>query len=186
MGNYYTNFTVKHGDAQEIAEALSQAGRSAILSPPLNGFVVVYDMACEGQDLAELESVGNLLSSTLGCSVLGVLNHGDDVLLLLVFDRGEVIDEYNSCPDYFVDKEPEGPVGGNSELLCRVFSPKANLAELERVLRDDEEYAFAFERHEAIVNTLGLPGFAVASGYKYIEQGEIPEGIDPSDLLRVR
>lgn len=185
MGSFYTNFTVRHGDAQAVADVLGRANRTAVLTPSLNGNVVVYDMSCEDQDPAEMESVGTLLSKALGTAVLGVLNHDDGVLLFWLFEDGTVTDSYNSCPAYFGEEESEDPMGGDPKILCEAFSAKADGTEIERILRSVEEYVFASERHQAIVDLLGLSGAAVHTGYNYIEQDEGPDGIDPSDLLRV-
>ncbi len=185
MGSFYTNFTVKHGDVQDIALVLGRANRTAILTPSRNGYVVIYDQGCEVQDPEEMELVGALLSKALRTPVIGVMNHDDGVLFTWLFDNGVVLDSYNSCPAYFGEDDTEEPTGGDAKLLCDAFSPQSDFAEVEGILREAEGYVFASERHQALVDALGLSGAAVHTGYRYIEQDEGPDEFDPSELIRV-
>jgi hypothetical protein len=38
-------------------------------------------------------------------------------------------------------------------------------------------YAFAIERHAALVDALQLSDFAVGFGYRYVERGELPPSL---------
>jgi hypothetical protein len=46
-------------------------------------------------------------------------------------------------------------------------------------------HRFAHERHRALVNALGLPDCAVATGYNYLEEGEFPHGLSGKDFEKV-
>jgi hypothetical protein len=47
------------------------------------------------------------------------------------------------------------------------------------------DYVFAMERHGDLVSALGLPAFAVGCGFRYVEDGELPEGLSDGDLVKV-
>ncbi len=185
MGSFYTNVTVVTQDHGPVLDALRELGRTAYVTPVDGRSVVVYDQACEEQDPEELGGLCASLSDRLGAAVFGVLNHDDGVLLLLAANGGEVIDEYDSCPAYFDGVGSELPEGGDAMELAKLAGEGADSAQLDRVLRDSEEYVFASERHQAIVEALGLSTAAVHTGYMYIEQGESPERFELSELTHV-
>jgi hypothetical protein len=81
MGNFYVNFTLKTSDTDDVADTLRQAGRSAFVTPPQDGYVVVYEEQTDSQDANEIEEVGVMLSKQQKCPVLAVLNHDDDILV---------------------------------------------------------------------------------------------------------
>lgn len=189
MGNFYTNITLKGASQQRVAERLRQAERSAYVSPELNGCVVVYDEECEEQDLGVLARLVSGLSKDLECAALAVLIHDDDILLYQLCRAGEVVDEYNSCPGYFEDVEPVPPSGGDAVKLCAEFGAAHAAERVASILRKstlvgDEEYDFEVERHQALSEALGLPSFAVGTGYSSIQEGESPEGLDASMLVK--
>src|SRR5947209_1914882 len=98
MGNTYVNYTLRGPSQQAVATAL--AGRSAIVTPARNGNVVVYDEQSEeiSDTIAEL---GAGLSRDLTCPVLALFVYDDDILYYWLFENGELIDQYDSSPNYF-------------------------------------------------------------------------------------
>ncbi|HVA51091.1 MAG TPA: hypothetical protein VNH11_32420 [Pirellulales bacterium] len=190
MGNFYVNHTLRGPSQQAVGEAL--LGRSAVVTPMRDGCVVVFDEQSDDQDPDAISRLGERLSRQFDCPVLAVLNHDDDILWYQLYVGGELIDEYNSCPDYFeADEsfdgdEPGGPSGGDAEKLCRAFGA-GNVAAVEKVLRSsgDDSYVFAVERHQDLVQALGIPSFGVGAGYRNIMNGESPDGLAAKDLLKV-
>src|SRR5206468_6298148 len=78
VGNFYVNHTVRGATPEAVAKAL--AGRTAIVAPADNEFVVVFDSECDSQDQAVITELGEKLSDELKATVLAVLNHDDDLL----------------------------------------------------------------------------------------------------------
>jgi hypothetical protein len=182
MGNFYVNLTVRHPDAKAVAAAL--ADRQGFVTPVDRGYVVVFDREMERQDPQIITILGQRLSRDLRSPVLAVLNHDDDVLAYQLFADGAVIDEYNSLPDYF-DDDPDAEQGGDAQILCAAFGC-TDVAAVEAVLRKPEGrggYEFAVERHEDLVQALGLTSNAVGLGYDYVSRGELPEGLTEGELL---
>ena len=189
MGNFYTNITLRGTDQRSVADILSSRGRPAIVSPTVNGLTVVYDAEGECQGGAIIELAEDL-SKRLDCTALAVTNHHDDILFYQLFQSGRQIDQYISAPNYFSQKPPTGPAGGDVALLCEAFGNPDAAASVREILQFDkyaddeiERYVFEFERHEELVAAAGLSPFAVATGYNSFDADEIPEGLDPADCV---
>jgi hypothetical protein len=128
----------------------------------------------EGQDQADIAGLGTALSGDLDCQVLACLNHDDDVLHYWLFRGGALVDEYDSWPGCFTDGNDE-PSGGSAELLAEAFGVKA-VAEVRSVLHE-RPFAFAFQRHKALAEVLGInPRFATL-GYVDIRRGGLPQSV---------
>ncbi|HZZ44832.1 MAG TPA: hypothetical protein VFE58_17980 [Tepidisphaeraceae bacterium] len=185
MGNFYVNFTIRGVTQHAAAEALS--GRRAIVSPPVNGAVVVFDSRSDEQDEGVIRDLASQLSKKLGAAVLAVMNHDDDIFWYELYESGKRIDEYNSSPGYFDwdgEGEMPGPAGGDAKALCRVFGCK-DAAAVETILRKSGEdgYVFAVQRHGDLVEALGLPGFAVGVSYEGFDEN-MAEGFAEGEVVR--
>src|ERR1051326_9145165 len=185
MGNFYVNYTVRGSTQKAVAAAL--AGRNAKVTSAVKGCVVVFDQQSDEQDQDVIAELASRLSKELGCVVLAVLNHDDDILWYQLHAKGRLTDQYDSSPGYFdPEAEPSAPKGGNAAILCAAFSA-SRVAEVERILRkssyDDDGYTFALERHADLVRAVGIPDFAVGGSYSYLEDAELPEGLAKDDLL---
>jgi hypothetical protein len=187
MGNFYTNYTLRGPSQQAVAAAL--AGRSAIVTPEQDGCVVVFDEASDDQDQEVITGLASRLSRELSCPVLTVLNHDDDIFWYQLYLSGELADEYDSSPGYFdPSAEPSAPAGGDAQKLCSAFGA-SGVAEVESILRkssfDEGGYTFAVERHTDLARALGIPSFGVGAGFRYVADGELPEGLDEDSMVRV-
>src|SRR5688572_19638209 len=121
MGGSYGNITLREASQQAVVGALR--GRRAAVASAV-GCTVVFDSACDEQDIPAIKVLAAGLSLQLHCSALAVVVHDDDVLIYLLYRNGELIDVYDSCPDYydFVSaREPAPPAVGNVGELCAVF-----------------------------------------------------------------
>ena len=191
MGSFYTNITVKTTDTDRVEAALRQARRAGLIAPPDHGCTVVFDEASEKQDIEVLQALAAHLSGACKCPALAVLNHDDDVLVYLLYEGGELADEYNSAPSYFDEEgDPDAPPsGGDAKRLAATFGVSARASEVERVLRaatgTDDGFTFATDRHRELTEVLGVPSLAVGCGYTYLEEGEVPDGVDVAALRRV-
>ena len=187
MGNFYVNFSVKSTDQPRVADLLREAGRVAIIMPPHNGFTVVFDQEADSQAVEPILEVGTMLSRQLA-PVIAFLNH-DDILCYWLFERGELVDEYNSCPDYFAEEEEaDAEQGGDPRLLCRVLGAEASPGGVGEILRG--ETTFAVHQHQRLAAALGLPSWSVGMGYEYAERGELdkfdPNELNPDEIIRLQ
>ena len=177
MGKFYVNFSVKSSDQQQVAAVLRDAGRVAIVSPPHVGYVVVYDEETDRQALASIIQVGTLLSESVNAPVLAVLNHDDRILRYWLFEKGAIVDAYDSRPDYFnkffLDlnedddddemKDIDTTQISRSEKLKDCFKSNLDLAKVKKILRN--KYPSETTRHQAFTIEVGLPGWSIGVGY---------------------
>lgn len=189
MGSFYTNITLRGPEPEPVAAALAELGRTAIVTPAVNGYVTVFDETCESQDVRLLDVLAGDLSRRLACAALAALNHDDDVLVYRLYDRGALVDHYESAPGWDTGEDVP-PEGGQPAVLCRVLGVDGDQVELEAILRasDDWEdgYLTASDRHADLVETLGIPLYVAGLGYTYVTRGEAPAfGLDPAGLRRV-
>lgn len=185
MGSFYTNITLHTTNQNKVVDVLNAGSRTAFVSQPQDGCVVVYDSDTESQDVDVLKELADSLSAKLGCAALAVLIHDDDLLLYTLHENGKVVDEYASAS---LDEMDAAPEGGDAARLCRAFGA-SHAAQVETILRTDRAggsgggYVFETERHEDLVKALGIPILAVATGFTYLDQGELPEGATPGTFV---
>ncbi len=180
MGNFYTNITLLGPDQDQVVEYLSQQRLSAYVAPTDERATVVYEKQCETQKTEILEGLASRLAAHFNCPALAVLNHDDDILLYWLYGNKGLLDQYNSAPGYF-EGEDTPPEGGDAAALCKAFGVEQNAPAVDAVLHD-ENYLFAVDHHEALVDALNLTDFSVGFGYTYLEHGEVPEGMTAEEL----
>lgn len=182
MGLFYANLTVYGPPQFQVKDALRRLGRTAFVSPTIDGYTVVCDQVICEQGADEIESLGCAVTAELSCPALAALLHDDDVLFLWLFRDGQVLDFYDSLPGYFdAEAEPGSPEGGNGPLYCEAFDRPGRQERVELLLRvcildeDRPEIPGEQERHRAIADELGMPPFVAAIVYEAIAEGYVPE-----------
>jgi hypothetical protein len=176
MGKFYVNFSVKSADQQKVVDILHDAGRVAIVSPPQAGYVVVYDEETDRQALSSIVQVGTLLSESVNVSVLAVLNHDDRILRYWLFEKGAIVDAYDSRPDYFnkffsgLNEEDDDEMKdidttqiSRPEKLKDCLKLNIDFAKTKKILRN--KYPSETTRHKMFATELGLPDWSVGVGY---------------------
>jgi hypothetical protein len=190
MGNFYTNATLKGPDDLTVARALDRMRRVAGVAPTQGDLTVIFDRASERQDGSAYPFLEQL-TRELDCLALYVTNHDDSVLYYRLYRSGEVIDNYDSCPNYF-HGEPVPPEGGNADVLCKAFGVPAardtvhDILHFDRLAPENEgsdRYVWEVERHGALATALGLPLWAVGFGYTYLSKDDWPEGLSPANII---
>src|SRR5262245_40366256 len=101
MGLFYVNSQVRADSAGPVRAMARRACISlAYVAPPRNGWVAVYDEASDAQDEAMLRQVAHDLSEGLATTVFTFLVDDGDVLLYFLYERDELVAEFDSWPDY--------------------------------------------------------------------------------------
>ncbi|SRR5579871_188737 len=181
MGWSYSHVVLFGPDHHQVIRELD--GHEAAVSPTVNGFTLIA--VPEARDGAKMLSFGRSLSAKLACPAVIISEFDDDVLEYTLLEASEVADSYNSTPDYFdfagTHIPPRGPQGGNTTKLCALLGRPELEAQLEAILRNPE-LVDAPERHRQMVAMLGCPSFSVGFDYEALQEGELPEGIEESEI----
>ena len=176
MGKFYVNFSIQSTDQQQIVSILQNAGRLAIVSPAQSGYVVVYDEESDSQALPPIVQVGELLSKLVNAPTIAVLNHDDRILRYWLFEKGAIVDAYDSRPDYFnkffldLNEEDDDEMKdidttqiSRPEKLKDCLKSNLDLAKTKKILRN--KYPSETTRHRTLATELGLPDWSVGVGY---------------------
>ena len=176
MGKFYVNFSIQSTDQQQIVTVLQNAGRLAIVSPAQSGYVVVYDEESDSQALPPIVQVGELLSKLVNAPTIAVLNHDDRILRYWLFEKGAIVDAYDSRPDYFnkffldLNEEDDDEMKdidttqiSRPEKLKDCLKSNLDLAKTKKILRN--KYPSETTRHRTFATELGLPDWSVGVGY---------------------
>jgi hypothetical protein len=177
MGEFFVNFQIRSGDAQEVAAVAAGAVRGlAYISPEAGRWVSLYDRTAESQDVYEIDRVATEISGALGTIVLVFLVADTTMLVYYVFDSGGLIDEYHSTLPAF----PDGPeigehprFGGRPEVLIPLCRPGVLRVDIDSALEKSEishDAGFgstvpATDRILLLANALGIDVARATIGY---------------------
>ena len=151
-------------------------GRSAgsVVVPPRNGWIAVYDELCEGQPEL-LRRLARELSDRVGVAVaIGV--EAGEVVRYVLFDRGRMVDEYLSVPEFHGPLPPGDVIalGANPTLLQRLTGAEpARVRAVARTAASPADLPPAAELVAQVGELLGLSG--VDLGYE--EAAELPDAV---------
>jgi hypothetical protein len=175
VGSFYVNVTLLGRDLDAVRPV---APRPAFAFTEGDSVVLFTEEDDEGDPKS-----GEGLSAALGCIAFSAGVHDDDIFFFEVHDRGRSV-LHGAVPDpmeFFgidaemvadFDRSVVDEVGGtlpggtpDANALVEAIGrgePSAVRAALEG------EYVLATERHQAMVEALGLPAGAVGWGYRYL------------------
>lgn len=184
----YANITLWGPQREQIAEHIREMSHGAYISPTVGGFTVVFDTACTPERPTGVWSRTADLAATFGCTALGVLNGEEGLLQYRLYVGEELVDEYSSRPPDADVAPNRAPIGGHAEALCEAFAATGREPQVEAILRRSQAAEdgpmFEIMRHRELALALGMPLFAVGSGYSRMEAREsVPEA--PRELLRL-
>jgi ribosomal protein S18 acetylase RimI-like enzyme len=147
---------------QAVRKYVPRFGRSggSVVAGPRNGWIAVYDELADREPGA-LRRLGSELSNATGaiCVTIGVEEGA--VVRYNVFERGSVVDEYLSVPEYYKPLPPGDAIalGANPTVVARVTG--ADAQEFRRSVRTGatpEELGPPEELVERIAGLMGLSG----------------------------
>lgn len=181
-GPSFGSIHVQTDDQAAIERAVRQfvprlPGRSqgSLVSAARNGWVSVYDEACD-REPSDLARLARELAERLGAVVLRIGVEGDAVVRYALHEGGRVVDEYLSVPEHF-GPLPSGDViafQANPTVVARLTgaAPSAIRA-VARTAGSVTELPPASELAEAIAAAMGIGG----AGHGYADAPELPGGV---------
>lgn len=176
-GASYGSIHVQTDDALAVRKSveiyvprLPGGSRGSVVAPPRNGWTAVYDELCD-REPAMLRRLATDISNRMAPVVLAIGVEQGAVVRYVLFERGRIVDEYVSVPEYY-GPLPSGDVvglGANPTVAHRLTgADPARVREIARVARSPGELPPASELFDQLVELFGLEG--AAHGYTAASQ----------------
>lgn len=166
-GPSYGSVHVQTDDVPAVERAVRQfvprlPGHSlgTVISPPRNGWVAVYDELCD-RDPSMLRRLARELSDRMGAVVLGLGVEDGSVVRFVLLERGRVVDEYLSVPEFYGPLPPGDVVAmaANPTAVARLTGAEpGRVRALARTASSPADLAPADELLGELADALGLPG----------------------------
>jgi GNAT superfamily N-acetyltransferase len=143
-----------------VAKVLPRLGRSAgtEVSQPRNGWTAVYDELCD-REPKQLQRLARELSYATGTPTLAIGVEEGAVVRYALYDRGGVVDEYLSVPEYYGELPPGDVValGANPTVVARLTgADPQRVREVIRTAATPAELPPAAELYEQVAGVLGV------------------------------
>jgi len=171
MGAFFTNYHVRRADAAACAKALTTLINSrAFVTDSKNGWTTVYDEQSDSQDVEVLRGLAKSLSSKLETAVVAMMVHDSDIFVYLIYENGEIIDQFDSKPDYFgpASEAQKKEWRGDFTRLIPYAKKKASAQDFKRVA--EKEIVFEEERAGEFSQLLGIDPSRSRTGFKYVQE----------------
>jgi ribosomal protein S18 acetylase RimI-like enzyme len=95
---------------RQFVPRLPGASRGSLVAPPRHGWIAVYDDVCD-RSPEMLRRLAREISDRMGAVVLLLGVERDDLLRMILFERGSIVDEYLSVPEFYGPLPPGDVVG---------------------------------------------------------------------------
>jgi WD40 repeat protein len=172
MGAFYGSIHIRTENSDVVQKALENVAKETncrfLLGPVLNGWISVFP-----NDAGQGDQISVEIAKRLPYDIFHLIVHDDDVFAYYFYRDGRLIDQYNSCPDYFgkVSDEEKQKSRGRPELFQDLLRKPESLSKLKTLLATDgEKFPFEHERMAQSVELLGLSN--ALSSYEYLQSGE--------------
>jgi ribosomal protein S18 acetylase RimI-like enzyme len=158
---------VQTDDRDAVERAVAQfvprlpgRSRGSEVSEPRNGWTTVYDDVCD-RDTAMLRRLAGELSDRMGAVVIALGVEEEAVVRMVAFERGRIVDEYLSVPEYHGPLPPGDVVAmqANPRVLSRLTGAEpARIRAVARTASAPAELPPAQELLAQLADALGLAG----------------------------
>ena len=151
-----------------VRKYIPRFGRSggSVVTEPRNGWIAVYDELCD-REPAALRRLGAELSNATSAVTVAIGIEEGAVVRYLVYERGSIVDEYLSVPEYYKPLPPGDAIalGANPTVVARLTGadPTA-VRQVARTAAAPEELDDPAVLLGRIAELMGLRG--VSHGYE--------------------
>ncbi|HVC97804.1 MAG TPA: ankyrin repeat domain-containing protein [Pirellulales bacterium] len=180
MGLFCVNVHFRTTDDHALSASLNKRSVTRYrIVPAKNGWTSLYEERASEQDDRRIRDLAGGLSEDLHVAAIAFLVHDSDIACYWLFDDGQLLDEYNSYPNYFDDDAdgPPSPSGGRTEVLVRYCQTGVQEDQLTAILRG--EALFAEDVIAGLAQALGIDRKRAIADYR--DGGRAADGGDGAD-----
>jgi hypothetical protein len=95
---------------RQFVPRLPGGSRGSLVTPPRNGWIAVYDDVCD-RNPDMLRRLARELSDRIGAVTILLGVERDELLRMILFERGRIVDEYLSVPEFYGPLPPGDVIG---------------------------------------------------------------------------
>jgi ribosomal protein S18 acetylase RimI-like enzyme len=145
---------------RQFVPRLPGSSRGSIVAPPRNGWIAVYDDVCD-RNPDMLRRLAREISDRTGAVTCLLGLEREELVRMILFERGRIVDEYLSVPEFYGPLPPGDVVGlaANPTVVSRLTG--ADPATIRRIARTAPSSADLPPPHEllaALAEALGIEG----------------------------
>jgi ribosomal protein S18 acetylase RimI-like enzyme len=164
-GESYASLHVQSDDRDAVEAAVAKylprlGGSGGRVEGPRNGWVAVYAELVD-RDRRVRERLASELSNATAAVVCAIGVEDGAVVRYALFERGSIVDEYQSVPDYFGDVPPGDVValGSNPTVVSRLTGAEpAQVRAAARTASSPDDLPPPDELLQQIADVMGLEG----------------------------
>ncbi len=166
-GRSYGSIHVQTDDLSAVERAVQQfvprlpgGSRGSEVTPPRNGWITVYDEACD-RDPAALRRLAKELSERMGAVVIAIGVEHEQVVRFVLHEAGRIVDEYLSVPEHYGPLPPGDAIAlaANPRVVARLTGAEPTAVRAAaRTGVSPKELPPAQELLETIAAAIGLEG----------------------------
>jgi ribosomal protein S18 acetylase RimI-like enzyme len=119
---------------RQFVPRLPGSSRGSLIAPPRHGWTTVYDDVCD-RNPEMLRRLAREISDRLGAVTLLLGIEREELVRMILFERGRIVDEYLSVPEFYGPLPPGDVVGlaANPRVVSRLTG--ANPEAVRRIAR---------------------------------------------------
>jgi hypothetical protein len=161
---------------RQFVPRMPGGSKGSVVAPPRNGWIAVYDELAD-RNPEMLRRLGRELSDRMGAVVLLLGVEEEQVVRFVLLERGRVMDEYLSVPEYFGDVPPGDVIAlsANPTVVARLTG--ADPAEVRRVARTGKSPADLPPAPELAAELSALLGIE-GGEHGYARAADVPGAVD--------
>jgi ribosomal protein S18 acetylase RimI-like enzyme len=166
-GGSFGSIHVQSDDLGAVERAVRQfvprlpgGSKGSVVSPPRDGWIAIHDELCD-RDPRMLRRLARELSERMGAVVLALGVENGEVLHYELMERGRVVDEYLSVPEYRGPRPPGEVVSlsANPRLLARLTgADPERVRAIARTAATPSDLPPAADTLGELASALGLQG----------------------------
>ena len=165
------DFTAVEQAVRQFVPRLPGGSRGSLVAPPRNGWIAVYDDVCD-RNPDMLRRLARELSDRMGAVTMLLGVERDEVVRMILFERGRIVDEYLSVPEFYGPLPPGDVVGlaANPKVVARLTGAEPEA--VRRIARTAPAPADLPPARELLADLAGAMGVE-GSGHGWADAPEI-------------